>query len=562
MSTTKTPPPPRVSILIPNYNNGASASVSGKRNFILDLLESLEYTLAGDPTPFELLVFDDGSTDDSIVTLRDWAANRTWVKDSRPFLTLMESEHCGVLSITANKLSRAAVGDILVRLDGDVVCHTVNWVTQLCKIFDEGPENLGVVGPKQLGTDGRIHAFGDWILHPKGYHHIGHLMPADKISRPMAVDHVMGCFYCCKKQVFEELGGYDEDYLRGQTIDFGLRAMQAGWACWAVASIEYLHAHCERRVRSTSADTEKGIVQSLNTFEQKWRFCRVAPDLDQVRKLYAGTNLMWNPRWTGVLNDNDDDNGMMIADKADNQRPPISMQDSDWDKYARDADNYQFRPFVDLRVGVAFDIIRQAGQRKCVVHYTSGHGLIGHMLASQKVKYMGIDKRPRCVEFARSVTDGRPYEGDKPEFVLQRDILKLPVADDSADLLLITDEMERHPNPVGLLKEARRVLVYGGFLAVVSRRVKPYLETDVAGEHPYLFTELLKQILCVGCFDLIIDPKDDDVTRDMVLIFRQVYNKNMNNKSGQQEQAAQVNTDKDLVHVGSESCLDLSVEIR
>ena len=202
---------PRVSILIPNYNNGRQSSVTGQDDLIADLLASLERTVGDDPTPLEIIAYDDGSTDDSLATLRQWSKKSL---HGRPFLQLIEAEHCGVLSKSANLLSRRARGDILVRLDGDVVCLTERWVSKLCAIFDDGAGRLGIVGPKQLGPDGRIIAYGDWVLHPSGYVHIGQDLPRDAVRYPMEVDHVMGCFYCCKKQVFEELDGYDEQILR------------------------------------------------------------------------------------------------------------------------------------------------------------------------------------------------------------------------------------------------------------------------------------------------------------------------------------------------------------
>ncbi len=45
--------PVRISILIPNYNNGRESAVDGQRDFIADLFRSLEETLADDPTPVE-----------------------------------------------------------------------------------------------------------------------------------------------------------------------------------------------------------------------------------------------------------------------------------------------------------------------------------------------------------------------------------------------------------------------------------------------------------------------------------------------------------------------------
>jgi len=46
-------PAPRVSILIPNYNNGTASSRDGKTDLIADLLQSLHDSLQDDPTPIE-----------------------------------------------------------------------------------------------------------------------------------------------------------------------------------------------------------------------------------------------------------------------------------------------------------------------------------------------------------------------------------------------------------------------------------------------------------------------------------------------------------------------------
>src|SRR5438874_2081549 len=108
--------PPRVSILIPNFNNGKQSSKSGQQDLLGDLLQSLRDTLKGDTTPFEIIAYDDGSTDDSLATLRERAQLKC--PDGRPFLELIEAEHCGYLSRVANILSRKARGEILVRLDG------------------------------------------------------------------------------------------------------------------------------------------------------------------------------------------------------------------------------------------------------------------------------------------------------------------------------------------------------------------------------------------------------------------------------------------------------------
>lgn len=484
---------PRVSILIPNFNNGREASRSGKRDFITDLLKSLERTLGGESTPFEIIAFDDGSNDDSIDTLRHWAAEKTW-SDGRPFLCLMEAPHCGVLSVTANKLYRAAAGDILVRLDGDIICLTPNWVTKICEVFDQGPPKLGVIGPKQLSVRFLIHSMGDWILHPKGYHHIGFSLPRYQIRRTMEVDHVMGCFYCCKREVYVDVGGFDERMMRGQTIDFGLRARLKGWSCWAIPDVEFIHAHSERDDRATTADSAGGVNESIDYFEEKWGFSRIAPDLDFVRERYKGTPLLWNARWFDGSNRNDPKAVWSRAWPA--PACNLSAETSEWALFASD-ESYRKKMLMYGRN--VFDVIRQSGPVERIAHLCCGCGLFAHLLAQNGLSSIGLDIHEEHVRLARDLCGRQKYaEGINPQFETINDARKLPLDDDSVDLVAVTDQMERHPNPVGLLKEIRRILKPNGHLVITAEKRIPCASNEMQEEHIYVITELVNQIKSIS----------------------------------------------------------------
>lgn len=439
MSKAKTP---RVSILIPNFNNGRGSSLNGEDDQIGNLLESLEQTLGADPTPFEIIVYDDGSTDDSLATLRAWSGRR-W-SDGRPFLELIEAEHCGVLAKTANVLSRRAQGEYLARLDGDTVCLTPDWVSRLCEVFDSGSDRLGVVGPKQLGPNGRILSYGDWVLHPSGYTHIGLGMVRDAARYPLQVDHVMGCFYCCKKRLFEELGGYDEDFLRGQTVDFGLRARLAGWYCMVVPHMEFIHMHTRRVRRDTRADSDEGVLFSMDIFKRKWGFHRVAPDLDDVRRLYGGTPLLWS-RWCSA------------APAKVGEDRPVRIEDSDWVRFAEDA---SFRKRIEWQMEIVAKVIRQMGMPRLVVQVGCGVGLLLHLLATQGVSCMGLDESGSKISLARQCVAGRSYPSGPPRYE-RIENRRLPLEKGEADLVLMFDQMEVDANPVGLLREAARVTEAG-----------------------------------------------------------------------------------------------------
>ncbi|MEX0885480.1 MAG: glycosyltransferase, partial [Phycisphaeraceae bacterium] len=368
-------PPPRVSILIPNFNNGQGSSRDGQTDLIGDLLQSLQDTLGDDPTPVEILAYDDGSTDDSLDTLRDWAG-RTW-RGGQPLLSLTEDAHCGVLSRTANHLYAQARGDILVRLDGDTQMLTPRWASRLCDIFDAGPDRLGVVGPLQLTPAGRVHAFGDWVLHPKGYHHVAAGAHPDAITHAIEVDHVMGCFYCCKRAVYDAVGPFDEAMLRGQTIDFGLRARLAGFACIAVPHIRYVHRHGERVARATMADSQQGVAQTLDTFRAKWGFCRLAPDLDEVRRRYRNTPLLWNPAVFAPHAAEAPGNARTAP--AGDAKP---IDNTPWQRYTSDQ---SYRQWVDIRTSIIAQVIQQAGRPRRAAIVGGETGLIAHLVAGKGV---------------------------------------------------------------------------------------------------------------------------------------------------------------------------------
>ena len=493
---------PRVSILIPNYNNGRSSSTDGDYDFIGRLMQSLWDTLEDDPTRYEIIVCDDGSTDDGLQTLTEWAGRQ--FPDGRPFLELIEQEHSGVLAKTANMLSERARGDFLARLDGDVTCLTRHWVTQLCELFDGGPPRLGIIGPKQLRPDGKIHAFGDWILHPNGYVHIAKGFDRHSILHPIEVDHVMGCFYCCRKQVWQELEGYDETFLRGQTVDFGLRARLKGWSCIAVPHIEYVHAHALRQPRQTTADSKEGVRSSMKTFEDKWGFSRVAPDLDVVRRRYRGTPLLWNARWFAAAND-----------EADGPSQIRDVDATEWQTYSRDK---MVRAQVDVRVSVAAQVIEQTGAPSQAALIGCGDGLLVHLLAGRGLPCIGIDRNASKVELASKYTEGHQYSSERPRFLHQQSPSRLPLGDAEVDLLLIYDEMEQHPNPVALLAEARRVLVPGKPMTIVSKRKPLRDDAPTDSEHRYRWDELLNQIAAVRGFQLAVDRKDGNQGPLMVVV--------------------------------------------
>ncbi len=521
------PTDPRISILIHNENSGRAGSFNGDVDLLDHLLRSLQRTLADEPTAFEIIAYDDGSTDDSRDTLRRWS-RRTW-RDNQPMLKLIEAAHSGVPAVGFNELGRAAAGQVLVWLPGDAVCLTENWASRVCERFDRGARRLGVLGGKQMGADGRIVSYGDWVLHPAGHHHIGAGLDRYAVRYPMEVDYASDGFYCCRKQVFEELGGYDQDLTEGEAVDFGLRARRAGWACMVVPHLEFASMRSLRARRRARPDDTRASAEAREQFRDKWGFDRLAPDLDIVRQRYANTPLLWNSEWFGVA-------AGVSADRE--KRPDVRLQfdRGDWGRYATDSD---FARMTERRIAMTLDMIRRTGPAETIVQIGCGVGLVTHLLAQRGLNCIGLEALASNIEFAHKQTANQIYPGPRPQFEQMADGRRLPIDDGRADLVLIYDQLETHSNPSALLREAHRVLrpaaaikatsakPGGGRLIVIPNRStlqgadpsdpdRP-IETD---QHPYLDYQLAGMIEAAGGSDgwtMHVDPRDN-VTQSENLI--------------------------------------------
>ncbi|MCA9284184.1 MAG: glycosyltransferase [Phycisphaerales bacterium] len=484
---------PVASILIPNFNNGRLRSRDGTRDFIGDLLRSLEATLSDEPTPFEVLVADDGSTDDSLATCRAWA-RRSW-PDGRPFLRLIERPHRGVLSQVLNDLMREARGSYFFRLDGDIVVHTPRWVSALCRVFESAPPDLGIIGPKQLTPNGRIHCCGDWILHPLGYHHAWQGAPRHAATEPFEVDDIMGCFHCMKRAVWESVGDYDESILRGQTNDYSLLARRGGWRLMYTPAVEFTHFHAERGWRENVADTESGLAEALDRVRAKWGFDRLAPDLRAVRERWAGTPLLWNQTvWAGA--------------DAPRRLHPTPLEDSPWQAFGGDQSALHT---LEGHASIAFQAIGHAqarcGRLPAVVFFGTDAGVLAHILAQRGIETTSVQHHPGDATLGASVVERARYPGPVPRVVHADGRDRWPLDDRAADLVLLVGCLEHHWNPVGVLLEAHRVLRETGSV-MVRTAWRPTFEEPEAGDggHRYRAHELQLQLRHTGRFEATIPP--------------------------------------------------------
>ncbi|MDZ4829101.1 MAG: glycosyltransferase [Phycisphaerae bacterium] len=460
---------PRVSVVIPNFNNGRASSLGGQRDMLGALLASLERTLDADRALLEIVIADDGSTDESLATARTWAERRR--PDGRAFLRIIELEHSGVLSRVLNRLLAEAKGDIIARLDGDVVLQTNRWASELVAIFDRD-ERIGVVTGVQLRPDGIVHAFGDDLWGPRGYRHIAHGARLGDLPKEREVDHAMGCFYATRRAVHTTVGDYDLEVLRGQTEEYGVRVRLAGWKVVATSRIAFEHWHVGRAPRANRADSAASLDGSLLRFAAKCGFDRLAPDLAHIRARYANTPLWWR-------------------DHASRGVPAAA---DDWLRLTRE-------PHFSEQIAEEFDFastaLRSASAPCPLTQIGAGCGCLGATIARAGGAYEGFEETGPAVA-AAIASQALARAAIPPRFIAVEDLARLPLPSTSRPIVCLFATLERYWNPVGLMRECLRVLAPGGVLCVRTALRQSPLDEPSASGHPFTADEFLAFVRHLG----------------------------------------------------------------
>jgi N-acetylglucosaminyl-diphospho-decaprenol L-rhamnosyltransferase len=117
----------------------------------------------------------------------------------------------------------------------------------------------GVAGPLLLNPDGTLQASRRRfptvsgtlvrrtplrkVLKPQQRQR-NHYLMEERPDEPTKSDWMLGAFLLLRREMLDELGGFDEGYrLYGEDIDLCYRAEQAGWERWYVPQAVVRHAH-------------------------------------------------------------------------------------------------------------------------------------------------------------------------------------------------------------------------------------------------------------------------------------------------------------------------------
>jgi GT2 family glycosyltransferase len=235
--------------------------------FLRSCVESVDATCDG--IDLEYLLVDNGSTQPETATLLDRLAVRPDVhitRDDRPF-------NWAALN---NQAAGAAKGELLLFLNNDVEAIRSGWLGALAGQAMRA--NVAAVGARLLYPDRRLqhcgvvvglggaagHLFVGLEEHLPGY------LGMAALTRECAA--VTGACLMTRREVFDELGGFDETLgVDLNDVDYCLRAQRVGLRVIYEASAELIHH--ESPSRGTAGD-----VRDIVAFLDRWSESLISGD--------------------------------------------------------------------------------------------------------------------------------------------------------------------------------------------------------------------------------------------------------------------------------------------
>jgi GT2 family glycosyltransferase len=242
---------PRVSIVIPVY---------GKFRLTVECLCSVAQ--ARNAASFEIIIVDDGSDDRAIESL----ARIPGVKYVRNAVNLGFVKTC-------NHGIAEAVGEYVLVLNNDVQVAG-QWLDRLVEAAESMPD-VGAVGPKIVYPNGRLQEAGVVINRDATAQLVG---VAENPDEPVynyrrEVDYCSGAALLFKKSLFEELGGFDEEFAPSycEDVDLSLKIRKRGLKILYVPDAVVVH-HLSATTNAMHK-SYKGwmIVRNQQKLAERWQ---------------------------------------------------------------------------------------------------------------------------------------------------------------------------------------------------------------------------------------------------------------------------------------------------
>lgn len=215
-----------LSVIVVSYNT---------RDLLVDTLESLKS--ANNVLELEIIVVDNNSQDDSVEAVERMA------KQGLPIKIIQNKKNRG-FGAANNQGMEIASSEFILLLNSDTIVNKQAIID--CLDYIRSMDDVGVLGCKLVEEDGKVQRNGGffpsftnvffWMTllddikifykHIKPYH----TNPKFEKDRIRELDWVTGAFFLIRKKVFDEVGGFDEDYfMYVEEMDYCYRIKSKDW---------------------------------------------------------------------------------------------------------------------------------------------------------------------------------------------------------------------------------------------------------------------------------------------------------------------------------------------
>lgn len=235
-----------LSVVIPNYN--------GKHLFPFTLPTVYE-ALKTVPLPYEIIIVDDCSTDDSVA----------YLQKNYPNIKIFINENNSGFSVTANKGFAASAYHLIFLLNSDVKL-TPNYFEPQLKYFERA-DTFGVMG-RIVGWDDEM--IQDGAKYPY-FHGIkiktsgNYLLEEEEMKDSLYSMYLSGANALISKKALEQCGGLNELFSPFYIEDYelSLRAWRMGYKCYYEHSSVCRH-QTSTTIRSSSKKKSIEIIYNRN----------------------------------------------------------------------------------------------------------------------------------------------------------------------------------------------------------------------------------------------------------------------------------------------------------
>jgi GT2 family glycosyltransferase/glycosyltransferase involved in cell wall biosynthesis len=242
---------PLVSIIIPVYNHLEHTAAC-----LLSLTET------HCDTPFEVIVVDDHSSDDS-------AARLPAVKGLR---YQRNEQNMGFIH-TCNNGSANARGQYVLFLNNDTQVRD-GWLDKLVEVFEARPD-AGLVGSRLVYPDGTLQECGGMVFKDGSGWNYGRGDNPDKPEYQYLreVDYCSGACVLLRRALFEELGGFDTHYAPAyyEDTDLAFKVRAAGFKVYVQPAATVVHFEGISSGTDIQSGTKRYQAVNREKFLQRWQ---------------------------------------------------------------------------------------------------------------------------------------------------------------------------------------------------------------------------------------------------------------------------------------------------